>query len=932
MSSSFSSTDVFLGKFINTGQHFSSPMVRERKTRVRDIEKLHELIDSASLPKHKTVSPDEAEKLELIRKQLSDDSSISPKQRQSSAHEQSQSIGMQPRVVVHTQAEFRKKDNKVIQINLGPRQTKTQKEPSLVDFIPVPENPFVKEALFEIEKLPTPRTTVQDRKPQTGRKTPSSQQEFIPVSAPKNEEEHFPEFLPVRPEPVTTQSPIKMKPTRTKERTQKGASSKPEKKGFFLVTHREQNEMPSFEPAGFEPIEADIKEPMRFEMEHKVLEESKQKKSEEKKAKHDVKKIEKEAKYKIEGQEKRFRMEIAEVKQKQKQEQLQKEREEEQAVIKAKEEKRKERHLQKEQEKKARFELIERQKKEKADRIQKKIDEQKARIEVRDKKKEAKRLAKEHDRKLKLEWIEFQHQQRQTQKRKDFEQKKAAIEAKEKEKDEQRLLREREAALRHEQVVMLKKEKEDLHVKKIEAKKAKQVAKLKEKEAKRLAKEKEIKLKIETLQAQQKQREEEKRRGTEQKQAAAQAAEKQHEEQRLLKEMEEKSQVELLERQHKKKKQLETKQTKKEEKTLPMTISRSKEKVEPKHRTPPMTGGKPEKIRKSFFGRKKEEQHIPSKRASFETVTQKDLKDHHPTTLLQPSVTSTQKQIEQEKKREQKRLEKERREHARLEYLEAKKKQKEQKLQKKLEEKQRAHLFKSKTANKAVWKPKEPDGTHLKKEQKIKEREAQKLLKEEQRKKEQAIAVKERAEREREKQELKHRKIEEKEEREHISRLSFGKARGTEFIDEKKQVEQQKQTMTLVRIAAEEKELHRTKAFERKMEKEQRKKEKEERKYKMKEEEKAKKHMDLHMKEEIIKEKSMDQPLERNDPFVGFDSIDQETANILGNTGYTTIEKLGQATVKDLVKIGLKKKVAQRIIAECSEFVEWQVFDTIEHF
>jgi hypothetical protein len=41
---------------------------------------------------------------------------------------------------------------------------------------------------------------------------------------------------------------------------------------------------------------------------------------------------------------------------------------------------------------------------------------------------------------------------------------------------------------------------------------------------------------------------------------------------------------------------------------------------------------------------------------------------------------------------------------------------------------------------------------------------------------------------------------------------------------------------------------------------------------------------------------------------------------------------LRQATVKDLIKSGLKKKIAQKIIAECTEFVEWQVFDSIDHF
>lgn len=90
--------------------------------------------------------------------------------------------------------------------------------------------------------------------------------------------------------------------------------------------------------------------------------------------------------------------------------------------------------------------------------------------------------------------------------------------------------------------------------------------------------------------------------------------------------------------------------------------------------------------------------------------------------------------------------------------------------------------------------------------------------------------------------------------------------------------------------------------------------------------------MNLHMQEEIMKEKLTNDQLERNDPFVAFDSIDQETANILDHYGYSSVEKLRQATVKDLLKTGLKKKTAQRIITECGEFVEWQVFDSIDHF
>ncbi len=334
----------------------------------------------------------------------------------------------------------------------------------------------------------------------------------------------------------------------------------------------------------------------------------------------------------------------------------------------------------------------------------------------------------------------------------------------------------------------------------------------------------------------------------------------------------------------------------------------------------------------SLFGTKKEKQKNLSPGKSYDTVTQKELDSKPSVVITEPPKTNKQKQIAQEKKREQKRLEKEQKEKVQRERLEAKKKEKEQKIQKKLEEKQRKPLFKSTKENNQIWKQKTSDDKLSKKEAKEKDREAQRLIKEEQKRKDKKLALREMELKEKEKKERKLKQMDEKKEREHISRLSFGKTKDTGLIDERKQAEQQKQTMDLVRISAEEKENRKTKVFERKMQKEQRKREKEEQRYKIKEEEKAKKNMDIHMKEEIMKEKMTNPITERNDPFVAFDSIDQETAGILSNSGYTTVEKLRQATVKDLMKTGLKKKIAQRIIAELTEFVEWQVYDSIDQF
>ena len=899
-------------------------MVRGRKTRVKDIEKLHDLIDSASLPKQKTITIYNTAQLEELRKRLSEDSFTEHKPIEIPPNRSTVPKELQPQVVVHKQGKPQKNiDKKVIQIDLGPRPIQKEKEHPIVNYSPVKEDPFATQPLFEIEK-----TTIQSKKvkgkTKAVEKKPKDQQEFIPVSPPENkEEELLPEFQPVSKEPTVIDSHPNTKKTLQKKASQMGDPLTEEKKGYLSFPHTRQNDVPSFEPVDFQPTAPVLekKEPMRFEIPQNVPVNRKQKKIEEKKAKQEAKE-----------KEKQLEIETKESEQKQRLEQKQKELELKQAFIRADEEEREEQRLQKEQEKKSRLEIIERQKKEKEDKKQKKIDEKKARLEIKEKKQEARRLAKEHDRKLKLEWIEFQHKQHQNQKRKDFEQKKAAVELKEKEQEEQRLLKEREEKLRLDQVAIVKKEKEGRRQKKIEEKKTRTEAKIKQREAKRLAKEREKQFKRETWETKQKQLEEQKQKEIEKKLAAAQVEEKQREEQHLLKEMEEKSHLELLERQKKEKERQKSSKIKKEKKSSTAPKSDTQKEDNRRLRVPSIGEVKPEKTQKKIFGAKKEEQAKSTIWESYDEIPEKE-RDSHPSIMTEEiSERETLKQMVQDKKHEQKHLAKERKEKARQERLEAKKKEKEQKIQKKIEEKQRSNFFGSNIGTKQRWEQNTSNEKLSRKEMKVKESEAKRLLKEEQKRKDQNFALKEIELREKEKEDQKQKQISEKQDREHISRLSFGKAKTKGVIDERKQAEQQKQTMDLVRIAAEEKELRKTKAFERKMQKEQKKREKEEQKYKAKEEEKAKKNMDIHMKEEILKEKMTNQITERSDPFVAFDSIDPEIAGILNSSGIATIEQLRQATVKDLMKSGIKKKIAQRIIAECAEFVEWQVFDSIDHF
>ena len=141
-----------------------------------------------------------------------------------------------------------------------------------------------------------------------------------------------------------------------------------------------------------------------------------------------------------------------------------------------------------------------------------------------------------------------------------------------------------------------------------------------------------------------------------------------------------------------------------------------------------------------------------------------------------------------------------------------------------------------------------------------------------------------------------------------------------------KAVEQQQANEAEQQAIEETKENRKLKAVERKMRKEQEKKEKEAQKLKAREEENAKKKMELHFEEELAKEEQSASS-DRITIFDGFDTIDQETAKQLYKHGYSSVEKLLQATIEDLRKIGIKKKIAKDILTECLEFVEWKVMD-----
>ncbi|MBN1861969.1 MAG: hypothetical protein JW840_10990 [Candidatus Thermoplasmatota archaeon] len=871
-------------------------MVREKKTRIKDIEKLHELIDSASLPKQKTLSPYETERLESLRKRLSDESYNDRRQMLASDVSPARSEPLTPQVVVHKKGEMKKKDERVIQIDFGPRDIKQEKkpEPSLVNFIYVKDDLFVSEPLYEIEKIVTAQQKFFEVTSVDHSEKPQTSVEFIPVApVQKSKTEHLVEAQLGKKLHIFHKNPDKEVEKAAEVFTQKTTPIEIEQSSRSSFSKESKENIPLFEPVEFTVAIPEKREIKPLIGEIKQATDDKQKKREKKQGKLEVK-------HRITGKETKVPMELSQTRHLPLEEE--KHREQPQTVTVTEKNDRDGQLLVHEPEDLSQQDGIGVLRKQREDRKRKKNEERQARLTLKEKKREAKRVSKEHDRKLKLEWIEFQHAQRQTQKTKSLEEKKAAVKKKEKEQEEQRLLKEREEKVRLDQLALRKKEKEEHKQKKREEKQAIKIAKEKEREAKRLAKEHERKLKFELPHTEQINQGTQKQKKLEPTHTTAPSEVKQ--------------------------KPLKEKTAKRTPIVAPIHPEKKKTTTE-KTKIPQIAIGKKEKSRKKKTAGRKEESGITTWESFDEEVSEET--DLPSNVVIEESPSNdTKKSVLALQKQEQKRLKRERKEQERLERRELKKKLKEQKIQKKVEEQKRRQLFDETRANRDQLKQKKIEEKLARRAVEEKNRNEKMRLQQEQEEKEKAFALKELRLKEKEREERKHKQVAEKKDRLEISKLSIGTAKDAGIVDERKKAEQQKNTMELVRIAAEEKEHRKTKAFEKKMEKERKKKERDEQKFRMKEEANAKKKMDVRMKEAVIKEKLTSQP-ERNDPFVAFDSIDQDIALILNNCGYTSIEKLRQASVKDLVKNGLKKKIAQRIIAECEEFVEWEVFDTTDH-
>jgi hypothetical protein len=749
-------------------------MVRERKSKKYDIEKIHELIDSASLPKKRKNSSFDEKTLETLRKRLSDEPVKTKKKMIPPDFSESKSESLTPRVIVHKRVDVKKKEEKVIQIELGPKTEEKQKGPSNENIIPLTEDLFANEALYEVEKIAEDDS--QQEQPIKASEKFVIQKEFTPdVSVQEQPGNHLPEWEPVAPDTAEKET----------------ADQKDEKRAEMLLPEFERIE------------EKQTPVPPRVsEDEHKIP---------------SFEPVE---------------IEVA-------------------------------------REEKPKVDRSEERKKKKEEKRQKKGEAKQARQEAKEQERAAVRLAKEHDEKIQAEYGELQKKQEEEQRLKDEEKKKAAADAREKDQEEQRLLKEREQKLRIERLNLKKKEKEEQKQRKLEKKKVAVAASVVQKKSvpQKTSNGEGIRMELGEIQDMPlPPQKEERPLGSEGESPeeiihtkvsviSEKPKEQEREKQRLLKEQKEKQRLERV-------------------------ALKKKEKEEKRHKK-----GEEKQARKQAKEQEREEQRLL---------------------------------IEQKEK-------------VQLERVELKKKEKEDHKRKQLEEKQHGEQFEPEEKNTEELKPRKLQKKQEQLEAKEKQRQEKKEAKAKEQNKQFMIAFKEHELRMKSKEEQKQKRLEMKMEKERLSELVVGKATVPKVDNGQKKAEEQQLKKEAEKFTAKDaKEQRKLKAVEHKMQKEQKKKEKEIQKLKATEGKKAQKKRDLHFEEEIIKEKLAGTE-ERIDVYDGFDSIDKETESLLYKNGYTSLEKLREATVKDLIKIGIKKKTAQNIIAESGEFVEWEVHDADEH-
>ncbi|HVQ01828.1 MAG TPA: helix-hairpin-helix domain-containing protein [Candidatus Thermoplasmatota archaeon] len=531
---------------------------------------------------------------------------------------------------------------------------------------------------------------------------------------------------------------------------------------------------------------------------------------------------------------------------------------------------------------------------------------------------EEKRKEKAREKQTKLE---RRQQERETKRLIKEQGKKAIRERKQQEKQAQLLKREEETKAYEEQRALQRRFQDEERLEEEEEKKAAAEAWEKQREEQRLLKEREKNLRLEQRALQQRLQEEERLKEGEKKKSVAQAREKQREEHRVLKERDKNQRIEqrALQRKEKQERKQQMKELNREQTPTAPPVSESAQ--ETTTEGDQISSYTPEPVPEEPTPSHDEDRLLDTSEPPFEqeAAHEEPLVPAAPKELAAPDITTPK-----ENRREQKRLWKEQKQKLRMERIALKEKEKQERQQ----QKKQAILperAEAETINKADQKRKLAQEKLDRREAKRQEREMKQQQKLRIRQEQEVAHALERNIRQKEKEKQRQHKEEAFQRRQENASLERAPSiKPPASIDLGEAVGQQEDEAEH-EMPQEGQDKRKLKVLERKIRKEQEKKEKEERKLTKKKEENEQKRMELHFEEEATKEKQADS--DRITIFDGFDTIDQETAKLLYRSGYDSVEKLLRATIDDLKKIGIKKKIAKDILTECLEFIEWNVKD-----
>jgi hypothetical protein len=888
--------------------------VSERKRKRYDINEIHDFIDSASTATQ-NMHYAQKRKTPTTKPQKSVSESTSTRKHAApSKNVRSSSEPLAPRVVVRKREHAQKKEEIVFRVAESPRSKKKQEVITLRQAAPATQDLFSEEPQYEIEPFTEEQESQRIRRKKEKARS-SVEPDVTPAVSLRQAGEKIPEWKP-------EEQPPRQKGTWASLRVRKESKPLPE---FEHVD--EDHELPLSHDvdtgASKESLEIEAltrPKPQEKQIAPLTFDEKKRKKALEKQALLELKHQEKEASRWKKEQEKK-------------------------AILDLRQQKKEQQRLKKVEEAKAQHEKRALEQRQRDEQRLKKEQERKAALELRQQEKETQRRKKEEETKACEEKRILEQRLQEEEHLKKEQEKKAVLELRQQEKEQLRLKKEEEVKAREEnraleqrvlQEERLKKEAEkkanlehrlqeiqEQRLKREQEKKAIQELRQKEEETQRLKKEEEAKAREEKQVVEQRLREETQRKEDEKKKAAEDVRERQREEHLRLKER----------AKNLRKEQRELKKKEKEE--------RKRQKVALKRAPPPTISDMPDlstqsiptsdEIPSGTMDTTPEEptsspEEIHPQRSLEQPMKEEVLEEEPYVSATAPEQQAAERISPREDHREQKRFLKEQKQKQRLARIASKQKEKQER-QEQREQKQLPERVAAETIDIAEQKRKQAQEKQARREAKIQERETriqQKVLRKQE---QQAITAQALEVRRKEKEQQQQHKQEARLRRQANAELERSDTRKPQVNqDLQKVIEQQQTNEAEQQVLTQTREQRKLKAVERKMLKEKAKQEKETLKQQMKEEENAKRRMELHFEEQLVKEEQADTG-NRVTIFDGFDTIDQDTAQQLYKHGYTSVEKLLDATLDDLKKIGIKKKIAKDILAECLEFVEWKVMD-----